>query len=58
MTLAVDELEILSIQEGQDVTITADALSDQTFSGVVTNVSSAGTHHRRHHHLSGHHSDR
>ena len=43
MTLAVDELEILSIQEGQDVTITADALSDQTFSGVVTNVSSAGT---------------
>lgn len=43
MTLAVDELEILSMQEGQAVTITADAISDQTFDGVVTNVSSAGT---------------
>ena len=43
LTLDVDELEILSIQEGQSVSITADALPDETFSGVVTNVSSAGT---------------
>lgn len=43
LTLDVDELEILSIQVGQTATITADALSDETFEGVVTNVSSAGT---------------
>ena len=39
----VDELEILSIKEGQTVTITADAISDRTFTGVVTSVSAAGT---------------
>jgi len=43
MTLNVDELEILSIKEGQSVTITADAISDRTFTGVVTSVSAAGT---------------
>ena len=43
MTLNVDELEILSIQEGQEVSIEADAISDRTFTGVVTSVSSAGT---------------
>ena len=43
MTLNVDELEILSIQEGQTATITADAISDKTFTGVVTSVSKAGT---------------
>ena len=43
MTLNVDELEILSIKEGQTVTITADAISDRTFTGVVTSVSDAGT---------------
>ena len=43
MTLNVDELEILSIKEGQTATITADAVSDRTFTGVVTSVSSAGT---------------
>ena len=43
MTLNVDELEILSIQEGQEVSIAADAISDRTFTGVVTSVSSAGT---------------
>ena len=43
MTLNVDELEILSIEEGQTATITADAISDRTFTGVVTSVSSAGT---------------
>ena len=43
MTLNVDELEILSIQEGQEVSIEADAVSDRTFTGVVTSVSSAGT---------------
>ena len=43
MTVNVDELEILSIKEGQTVTITADAISDRTFTGVVTSVSAAGT---------------
>ena len=43
MTLNVDELEILSIKEGQTVTITADAISDRTFTGVVASVSAAGT---------------
>lgn len=43
MTVNVDELEILSIKEGQSVTITADAISGRTFTGVVTSVSKAGT---------------
>ena len=43
MTVNVDELEILSIKEGQTATITADAISDRTFTGVVTSVSKAGT---------------
>ena len=43
MEIAVDELDILSIQEGQQATIVADALEDETFTGVVTNVSSNGT---------------
>lgn len=43
MTVNVDELEILFIKEGQSVTITADAISDRTFTGVVTSVSKAGT---------------
>ena len=41
--VAVDELDILSIQEGQQAAIVADALEDETFTGVVTNVSSNGT---------------
>ena len=43
MTLNVDELQILSMKEGQQVTITADAIPDRTFDGVVTSVSAAGT---------------
>lgn len=37
--MAVDELDVKSVQVGQAVTITADAISDKTFSGTVTNVS-------------------
>ena len=58
MTLNVDELQILSMQVGQNVQIRADAIPDQTFNGVVTNVSLGGHHHQRHHHLPGHHPDR
>ena len=43
MTLDVDELDILDIQVGQKAEITADAISDRTFEGVVTSISSAGT---------------
>lgn len=43
MTLNVDELQILSMKEGQQVAITADAIPDRTFDGVVTSVSAAGT---------------
>lgn len=43
LTLHVDELQILSIQEGQKVTVTADAVQNKKFEGVVTNVSSAGS---------------
>ena len=39
----VDELDILDIQVGQKAEITADAISDRTFEGVVTSISSAGT---------------
>ena len=43
MTLDVDELDILDIAVGQKAEITADAISDRTFEGVVTSISSAGT---------------
>ena len=43
MTLDVDELDILDIQVDQKAEITADAISDRTFEGVGTSISSAGT---------------
>ena len=43
MTLSVDELDISDIEVGQTVTIAADAVEDQTYEGVVTKVSVAGT---------------
>ena len=43
MTLNVDELDVLSIKEGQEASITADAIPNQTFQGVVTSVSKSGT---------------
>ena len=43
MEMAVDELDIGKVAVGQTVTITADALEGQTFTGVVDNVSINGT---------------
>ena len=43
MTLSVDELDISNISVGQTVSITADAVEDQTYTGTVTKVSVAGT---------------
>lgn len=37
--MSVDELDVKSVKAGQDVIVTADAVSGQTFSGTVTNVS-------------------
>ena len=43
VTLNIDELDISSLQVGQQVTITADALEGKSFTGSVTNVSIKGT---------------
>jgi HlyD family secretion protein len=43
MTMSIDELDISSVEVGQTVNITADAVADQTYTGVVTEVSVAGT---------------
>ena len=37
--MSVDELDVHSVQVGQKVSVTADALEGQTFTGTVTNVS-------------------
>ena len=37
--MSVDEMDVLSVAVGQKVEVVADALEDQTFTGVVTNVS-------------------
>lgn len=41
--MSIDELDVMSIKTGQEVAITADALSDQTFTGIVTNISLEST---------------
>jgi len=43
MTLSVDELDISDIAVGQEVSVTADAVEDKVYTGVVTKVSVAGT---------------
>ena len=43
MTMSIDELDIGSVAAGQEVRITADAVEDQVYTGVVTEVSVAGT---------------
>lgn len=43
MTLNVDELQVSSLSVGQSVQVTADAVPDKTYTGVVTRVSMKGT---------------
>ena len=43
MTLNIDELDISTVEAGQTVRITAEAVEGKTFTGVVTKVSVAGT---------------
>lgn len=42
-TIDVDELDIASLKEGQEVNITADALSNKQFTGYVNNIGLLGT---------------
>lgn len=42
-TMAIDELDISKIEEGQEVEIVADAMEDVTFTGYVDEVSIVGT---------------
>lgn len=39
LQMSVDELDVRSVKTGQEVTITADAIEGEVFSGTVTNVS-------------------
>ncbi|MBE5971791.1 MAG: HlyD family efflux transporter periplasmic adaptor subunit [Lachnoclostridium sp.] len=39
LQMSVDELDVRSVKAGQEVTITADAIEGEVFSGTVTNVS-------------------
>ena len=41
--MQIDELDVMKVQVGQSVNITADALEDVVFTGVVTNVSLEST---------------
>jgi multidrug efflux pump subunit AcrA (membrane-fusion protein) len=43
ISLAIDELDIASVQEGQAVSITIDALEGESFSGSVTKVTLTGS---------------
>lgn len=43
MTMNIDELDISSVKVGQDVEVTADALENHVFHGVVNKVSVIGT---------------
>jgi HlyD family secretion protein len=43
LTIDVDELDIAQMKEGQEVSITADALSGQNFTGTVDNIGILGT---------------
>jgi multidrug efflux pump subunit AcrA (membrane-fusion protein) len=43
ITIAVNEMDILSVNKGQSAEITLDALPDRVFEGVVTDISSKGT---------------
>ncbi|MCD8160124.1 MAG: hypothetical protein LUE61_02890 [Clostridiales bacterium] len=43
ISISVDELDILSLTEGQEAVITLDALTGQSFSGTVTALDTSGT---------------
>lgn len=42
-SMSIDELDIKNIELGQEVIVTADALENQTFKGVITNINIIGS---------------
>lgn len=43
VSISVDELDILSVEEGQSVSVALDAIDGQTFDGEVSNIDTEGT---------------
>ena len=43
LTVSIDELDILSVQEGQEAAVTLDAVEGKTFTGTITNVAEAAS---------------
>ena len=43
LPINIDELDILDVEEGQEATVTFDAIEGKTFSGKITKVSAAAT---------------
>ena len=43
VTISVDETDILSLEEGQEVDVTVNSVSEDTFSGTVTEISKTAT---------------
>lgn len=43
MVVSVDELDIISVEVGQSVSLSMDAITDKTYSGTVSKVSQIGT---------------
>lgn len=43
MTISVDELDIIHVQEGQSATVAMDAITDKTYPATVTYISTLGT---------------
>ena len=41
--MSIDELDILSVQEGQEAAVTLDAVEGKTFTGTITNVAEAAS---------------
>lgn len=43
VTISVDETDILSLEEGQEATVSVDSLGEDTFTGSVTKISTSAT---------------
>jgi multidrug efflux pump subunit AcrA (membrane-fusion protein) len=43
LSLSIDELDIMTVKQGQEVSVEMDAISGQSFFGTVTEVSTAGS---------------
>jgi multidrug efflux pump subunit AcrA (membrane-fusion protein) len=43
VTISIDELDILSLEEGQEATVTLDAVEDQEYTGEITKISGSAS---------------